>query len=88
MESAIFFPHQAWEMTKGENEGKTLKNNLYKNFRKSWGKKMIFQKGGGGKYGNFGKYIPLNMIICFSSFFFSIFKCIDKWVEITIWRKG
>ena len=44
-----FFPHQAWEMTKGENEGKTLKNNLYKNFRKSWGKKMIFQKRGGGK---------------------------------------
>ena len=54
-----FFPHQAWEMTKGENEGKTLKNNLYKNFRKSWGKKMIFQKGGGGKIWKFWKiYTP------------------------------
>ena len=59
MESAIFFPHQAWEMTKGENEGKTLKNNLYKNFRKSWGKKMIFQKGGGEKIWKFWKiYTP------------------------------
>ena len=49
MESAIFFPHQAWEMTKGENEGKTLQNNLYKNFPKSWEKKkIIFQKRGGG----------------------------------------